>query len=288
MPRTISANLKLHLQGDTQTLAFCAKVTRRDGTIQGFTSADFTFEFESVFYEECDSIIASGIRTTEGTGVDNLDVIGLIDAEQITDVNLRAGFYDAATIEIFVINYLDLTQGKLTLTSGKFGELHFKDGEWTAEVRSLMQHLAQQFGELTSPLCRVKTLGDTRCKFVLVSGTHVNARTVFSVTSATVLTFDADAAATGFYNNGLVTFSSGDNNGLIKEIKSHVLVGGRANLTLAEPFPFTVVAGQTAVLTVGCDRRIETCIATFNNAKNYRGEPHLPGSNYAMKRGAKA
>ena len=288
MPRTISAALKLHLQGDTQTLAFCAKVTREDGTVQGFTSCDFGIEVETVLYEECDTVVASGVRSTEGTGIDNLDLIGLIDADSITDVNLRAGRYDGAIVEIFVVNYMDLTQGKLILVAGTFGELQFKDGEWIAEVRSLMQRIAQQFGELTSPLCRVKTVGDVRCKFVLVTGTHVNPRTVFSVTSTILLTFDADAAATGFYNYGLVKMTSGDNVNITRTIKGHTLTGGRAVLTLADPFPFAVLVGQTGVLTVGCDRRIETCIAKFANALNYRGEPHIPGTDQILKRGRNA
>lgn len=288
MPRTISVALKAHLQGEQQTLAFCVKVTRRDGSVQGFTSGDTTLEVDGVFYEACDTVAASGIRSSEGTGVDNLDLIGLIDTESITDVNLRAGIYDGADVELFVVNYEDLSQGALILTVGTFGELLFRDGEWIAEVRSLMQRLAQQFGELTSPVCRVKALGDERCKFVLVPGTHINPRTVFSVTSTIVVTFDADSAATNFYRYGLVEMTSGDNDGLTRTIKSHTLTGGRAVLTLAEPFPFAIAVGNTGILTKGCDRRIETCIADFDNALNYRGEPHIPGTDQIMKRGRNA
>jgi uncharacterized phage protein (TIGR02218 family) len=288
MPRTISVALKAHLQGEVQTLAFCAKLTRRDGSVQGFTSADMTLEVDGVFYEECDTVMASGIRSSEGTGVDNLDIFGLIDAESITDVNIRAGRYDGAEVEIFVVNYEDLTQGQLILVSGTFGELAMRDGEWIAEVRALMQRIAQQLGELTSLQCRVKELGDARCKFVLVVGTHINARTVFSVTSTIVVTFDADTNVSGFYNYGTVEMTSGDNAGLVRTIKSHLLVTGRAQLTLAEPFPFAILAGETGVLTKGCDRRFATCIADFNNALNFRGEPHIPGTDQIMKRGRKA
>jgi len=28
---------------------------------------------------------------------------------------------------------------------------------------------------------------------------------------------------------------------------------------------------------IGCDKRFETCIKKFNNAVNFRGEPHVPG-----------
>jgi len=49
-------------------------------------------------------------------------------------------------------------------------------------------------------------------------------------------------------------------------------------VTLADAPAFAVEAGALALLTEGCDRRMETCSARFGNAVNFRGEPYLPGN----------
>ena len=39
-----------------------------------------------------------------------------------------------------------------------------------------------------------------------------------------------------------------------------------------------VETGCRVELREGCDKRFETCVARFDNAVNFRGEPHLPGN----------
>jgi uncharacterized phage protein (TIGR02218 family) len=39
-----------------------------------------------------------------------------------------------------------------------------------------------------------------------------------------------------------------------------------------------VEGGCKVELREGCDKRFETCTSRFQNAVNFRGEPHLPGT----------
>jgi hypothetical protein len=39
-----------------------------------------------------------------------------------------------------------------------------------------------------------------------------------------------------------------------------------------------VEIGCIIELREGCDKRFETCVTRFANAENFRGEPHLPGT----------
>lgn len=50
------------------------------------------------------------------------------------------------------------------------------------------------------------------------------------------------------------------------------------DLTLLLPFRASVL-GTNVVLQRGCDKRVETCLAKFNNVPNYGGFPHVPGLN---------
>lgn len=284
--RSLSAGLAAHLAGEALTLAMCVKVSRRDGPTLGFTSLDRDLVVDGLTYEAASSVQASAIQQEASAGIDNLDLMGLLSSDRITDADLRAGRYDGAGLEIFLVNYADLTQGRVVLLRGYIGGVQISDGNYVAEVRSLSQRLSQQIGELTSPLCRVMKLGDTRCGVNLTSFRHT--RTVSQVDSRYVLRFGSTSLASDYFSYGLLTLTSGANIDLAREIKLHTLSGGTtAILTLQEPFPFPVQVGDTGVLEAGCDRRFTTCRTKFANVENFRGEPHVPGTDEILKRGRK-
>jgi phage conserved hypothetical protein BR0599 len=283
MSRTLSAELQDHIGGIVLTMATLVKVTRQDGEILGFTGHDQNLIFDGVTYESTSAVNASSIRSSQTSGIDNLEIVGMLQSARITDADLLAGLYDSADVEVSVVNWADLSMGRLILLTGSIGEITFRDGQYTAELRGLMQRLNQQVGATTSPMCRVKQLGDAECK-VSLAGFQFS-RTVFSVTSATVITFAADASASDTYTYGRVIFTSGLNAGLEREVKRHILVTGRAQITLQEAFPFVVAVSDVATLEVGCDRRLTTCISRFSNSANFRGEPYLPGTNQILRRG---
>lgn len=281
--RTVPTGLASHIAGEELTLAQCVKITRRDGQVFAFSTCNEDLEVEGVVYSAADSVSATAQRSTVGTGVDNLEFIGLLTAETVTEEDLLAGRFDGAAIEIAVVNWADPGAGKIILLSGWLGNVQLTDGQFVAEVRSKAQKLSQKIGELTSPLCRVHRLGDSRCKAALESFRHD--RTVYSAGSRREMVFDADAAATGYYDCGLVTFTSGANEGLCREVKAHVVDDGRAAVELQEEFPFEIEVGDAATLEAGCDRRLETCHGKFTNVLNFRGEPHLPGNEKMLERG---
>ena len=49
------------------------------------------------------------------------------------------------------------------------------------------------------------------------------------------------------------------------------------NITVVDPFPFQIKAGDLLEVHAGCDKRFVTCRNKFSNVENFRGEPHLPG-----------
>jgi uncharacterized phage protein (TIGR02218 family) len=40
--------------------------------------------------------------------------------------------------------------------------------------------------------------------------------------------------------------------------------------------------GDGFIITAGCDKQFSTCKAKFNNALNFRGYPHMPGSDFVL------
>jgi hypothetical protein len=80
-------------------------------------------------------------------------------------------------------------------------------------------------------------------------------------------------SGSGYFDFGLMTFTSGANNGLSGEVKTYV----PGQWTLEIPFPYTIAGTETYSMRAGCDKSLATCKAKFSNVINFRGEPYLPG-----------
>jgi hypothetical protein len=87
----------------------------------------------------------------------------------------------------------------------------------------------------------------------------------------------------GYFDRGVITFTSGLNNGFSMEVKSYTT----GQITLALPMPYAVAAGDTYSLVAGCDKSLTTCRDRFDNIVNFRGEPYLPGADKLIQVGRK-
>lgn len=279
--KTISTELATHLAGDVTTLATCWKLTRTDSTVMGFTSHDTNLTIDSQLYEAESGFTPSAIGNDAGLAVDNLDVEGMLNSSTITEADIMAGRYDFDEIEIFQVNYNDVSQGKLQLRRGWLGEVSLSQQHFVAEVRGLTQKLSKTLGELFSPSCRAN-LGDVRCGVSLASYTATG--TITSVTSNRVFSDSALTEDDGYFNFGVITFTGGNNNGLRMEVKTFV----DNEISLVMPMPYSVQVGDGYSMVAGCDKRFATCRDIFNNVLNFRGEPYVPGVDHILQTSATA
>lgn len=269
--KTISAGLSEHLAGEVTTLATCWKLTLTNETVKGFTDHDKNLVIDKIEYQAATGFLPTAIANTADLAVDNLDVEGMLDSASITEEDIMAGIYDFAEIEIFQVNYEDLSQGKLKLRKGWIGEVSIGKNRFVAEVRGLAQKLSKTIGELYSPSCRA-ILGDSRCK-VNMAGFTVTGE-ITNVTSNRIIKDSARSEEPGYFTGGKITFTSGNNSGLAMEIKEF---GAGGLIELALPMPYSIEVGDEYSMQAGCDKSFETCKAKFDNVINFRGEPHVPG-----------
>src|SRR5208282_842282 len=80
-------------------------------------------------------------------------------------------------------------------------------------------------------------------------------------------------ATSGYFDNGVVTWLTGNNAGLSMEVQSYV----PGQVILFQPMPYLIQVGDTYTISAGCDYSFATCKARFNNVLNFRGEPYVPG-----------
>lgn len=277
--KSLTPALAAHLAQEVTTLCTCWKATLQNGTAFGFTDHTSDLVIGGVLYESASGYTPTAIQGNSNLAVDNLEVVGLLDSATITDADLNAGLWDYADIEIFQVNYADLTMGSNRLVKGRTGEIKYGRQEFTAELRGLAQQLQQTIGEVYSASCRAQ-LGDARCKVDLAPYTF--AATVTGVTDQRQFAAAALIQPAGYFAYGKVIFDSGANAGLSMEVKASP--PGAIELQL--PMPYPVAIGDAFRAIAGCRKRFqEDCKAKFSNVINFRGEPWVPGNDQMLKAG---
>ncbi len=162
--KTLTSGMTTHIGQTVTTLAMCWGITRVDGVQLYFTSHDRDLVVDGNTYLSAQGFNPTSVSNDSAMSVDNLDVVGVLDNAQITELDMRLGKYDYADVELFLVNWSDLTDGKIKVRKGRLGELSISpSGTFNAEIRGLMQQLQQAIVEVTTPSCRAD-LGDRRCK----------------------------------------------------------------------------------------------------------------------------
>lgn len=284
--KLLNSTLQNHLQQEVTTLCWCWRITRTDGVILGFTNLDFDLRIDGVSYAAATGFTPSAIASDNTLSVNNLEINSLLNDATISAADLIGGKFDHARVDIFLVNYLDLptdldaTSPKhLLLVSGVLGEIKSSDYSFSAEIRSKAQFLAQKTTNLTSKLCRYD-LGDIKCTVDLTPFRHNLA--VASVTNSRIFTVDASFDKfDGYLDYGNVAFSSGANNGVRAMVATYV--SSTRTITLFEPAPFELAAGDTLVAIAGCRKTTQDCQGRYANILNGGFEPHVPGADSYLR-----
>lgn len=268
--KTISAPLKAHYALGTTTIARCWKCTRADAQVFAFTNNTRALEVNGVIYQGASGMSPSAIENRMDMSVANLEVAGFLDDESITEADLLKGLWDDAELEIFEVDYLDVSKGRLILSYGRLGAVKTTEVGFFAELRGLAQFAQQPVGGYYTKTCTAN-LGDAQCK-VDVEALRVSGEVI---TVATRASFATDlVAADDVYGAGLLTWVTGANAGAIVEVFDQDASG---NIDLAFAMPDNVAAGDTFTIIPGCrKRRSEDCRIKFSNINNFRGFPDVP------------
>ena len=273
--RTLPPGLQDHLDSGATTLAWCWKLEPRNGAVLGFTDHDRDLSFDGVTYRAEAGFTGSAIETALGLAVDNLEVASALSAESLSEARLSAGFYDNAAIEIWLVNWADVSQ-RVLLRSGNLGEVSHGELGFSAEVRGLAHHLNQPRGRLFQFGCDAE-LGDQRCGIDLNDPLYRGEGVVMSVTeNRRLIVTGLEGFADRWFARGRLQWTSGINVDRAMEVKAH-----RGNVielwrAMSEP----IAPGDEFTVTAGCDKQFSTCKAKFANGVNYRGFPHMPGNDF--------
>ena len=273
--RTLPDGMQDHLASGTTTLAWCWKLTPRNGDPLGFTDHDRDLAFDGVTYKAQAGFTGSAIETSLDLAVDNLEVTSALSADTLSEAKLRAGDYDNAAIEIWLVNWSDVSQ-RVLLRAGSLGEVSHGELGFSAEMRGLAHHLNQPKGRLFQFGCDAE-LGDQRCGIDPDDPAYRGEGVVVTVSENRRLTVSGlEGFAERWFARGRLQWMSGANADQAMEVKVHR--GSVIELWQAMSAP--IVAGDEFAVTAGCDKQFATCKAKFSNGVNYRGFPHMPGNDF--------
>lgn len=274
--KTLPAGLQEHLDSGETTMAFCWRVVREDGTVQGFTEHDENITFDSLTYLASSGFTGSKIQSSLGLSIDNLEAKSALDNTTINEDDLAAGRYDNAEVEVYWVNFENVAQ-RVLVSKGNIGRVKREELAFTAELRSMSHRMNQRVGRVYQKTCDV-ILGSARCGVNLASFTSTGS--VSSVTTNRIFSVSIAANDTdGYYSFGLLEFTSGLNNGLKFEVKSH----SQGLINLWEVTPFNVSVSDTFSIIAGCDKYGSTCHSKFNNMINFQGFNRIPGRDNFLK-----
>lgn len=236
-----STSFKDYLQGSTLTLATCWRLVAKSGKTVAATShtKDLTLTaYPNIVFKSAQGVVPSAVDNEAGLGSAGLEVDGVFAVDVISEESILNGDWDAAYFEVFTINYETPAMGEYVMFAGYIGNVKTYGQRFRAEGRPLSSKATQEIGMLYTPKCTVRLLGDSRCKLV-VDGS-VNAadglpiRVTGTVTTGGSNVEFSDSSKnlpTGFFDYGILEFTSGVLAGKQSEIRSFIGTGQVQNLT---------------------------------------------------------
>jgi uncharacterized phage protein (TIGR02218 family) len=280
--KALSPALQAHLDAGTTTLAWCWRLTRRDGGVFGFTDHDRALEFDATAFEPEAGMTASELRHGSDLAVDAQDAEGALTSERISEPDIAAGLWDGAEVEVWRVNWQDTSQ-RVLLRRGAIGQIRRGRLAFVAEMRSLAHVLGQTVGRVFQSTCDA-SLGDARCGVDLEAPAFRGAGVMLEVRRDRAFRVSGlSGFEVGLFALGALDWTSGANAGLRFEVAQHDVREASVALTLMQAPVRQVAEGDAFVVRAGCDKRLETCAGRFANALNFRGFPHIPGNDAVIR-----
>lgn len=277
--KTRSIALAAHQALGSTTLAWCWLVTRKDGAQLAVTTCARDLLFEGVLYLSRGGFNPKAIAQEATAAVVNTEIDSFL-SDDVTESGIQTGLWDGADVDICEVNYRDLSMGKMRIGRFTMGDVKVGRSAFNAELRGMTQSLQKNVGRVYTKGCPWKFGDPDTCRFD-VESTRVSGA-ITSVADRRTFSDSSRAEAVDFYTAGVLTFTSGDNEGASLEVYSF----GSTQFVTHLPFNFNVAVGDTYTVIRGCRKRYtEDCRTEYSNTNNFGGFNDVPGGDIVLGMG---
>lgn len=160
--RAIPADLAARIESGAATLCHVWLLTRRDGSVAGFTDHDRDLDHGGVVCLASAGWTAGAADAALGvSGAGAMAVAGVLDAEVLAEADLAAGLYDGARVECRRVDWSAPTLF-VSLWTGAIARVRREGEAFTAEIEGALAGLDRVAGRSYGQLCDAN-LGDARC-----------------------------------------------------------------------------------------------------------------------------
>lgn len=277
--KNLSNNIKQLLEHNYLKLVKCFKITLKNGDIVGLTEHSQDLIIENIIYNSSYGFESNDSNFTTDLSNNSSEIVGLIDNKDIQINDILSGKFDNAKIEIFYIHLDDKNFEKIHVTTGNITSVNINGEKVNFVIDNVLNVLDKTIGDIYSPLCRAQFCGN-KCSLNINDYTFTSKIT--HIVSDTEFLYDISIIGIkdkNYFKYGTITFIDGKNINQSIEIKQSFDNSIVLNTKLNHP----ITVGDMFKIVVGCDKTISNCIHKFNNAINFRGEPHITNTTKVYK-----
>jgi uncharacterized phage protein (TIGR02218 family) len=254
-------------------------VTLSGGSVLRWSGSDLALSGGGNTWALGPGLKRNGVRFIVGVEVDALNIT--LNDNASTTINgvplvqfIRAGGLNGARIQLdkaFWGATDTAPVGAVQWFAGRVAEVSTDRYEARITVKSDIELLDVMVPRDLYQAGCLNTLYDSMCGLDKTA-LAVNS-TASGATESRRITFShALGQADGYFDLGVVKFTTGANAGISRTIKTHVA----GSITVLQPWPFPVAVSDAFTAYPGCNKLQSTCTSKFGNLARFRGMPYIP------------
>ena len=267
--RQIKPHIRISkLSSSVTEYAICWHIKLKNNQEIGFTTHDNDIKINGFNYLSKALIRYDTIQKSTNLLREFDEIAGIIDHEFIKENDILKGKFDNALLSIYLVNYKNIKQPQHLLKQGYISNIRYSNEQFYANISPLTEKLDSNITQSFSPYCRAKFC-DERCK--LDKSIYTKIGQIHKIISRNSFLDEDRSEDNYYYNFGMIKFLSGKNKGIGLEISNFY----NKVIEIILPPLIELNLGDKYEIIAGCDKNFLTCINKFNNAINFRGEPHI-------------
>jgi len=249
-------------------------ITRRDGVQLGFTDHDNALVVGGVVCDPATGFLASQWAEVSGLTVSDMSAAGVIAGDVLNEKDIESGFYDLAFVDFYGVDWQ--TGEAQIIAKTQIHEINRDNNGIEFDLRGLSAKAASERAAIFSRRCGLD-YGGARdpengrgCGIDLTQAEFHFAGPVETVRGVRQFTVAAASFAAGWFNNGLITWTSGANIGVDRRVRASALENGGQLFTFDRGMPNPVQVGDEMKVVGGCDGSFTSC-KIRENARRFGG-----------------
>jgi len=166
--RNIPEEMAVRIESGAATLCHVWRLERADGAVMGFTDHDRDLVVDGVVCRAASGWAAGAGESAIGLAAGSVSAAGALDDEAISEADVAAGLFDAATVELWRVDWgrPDL---RVRLWAGTLAKIRREGDGFVAELEGPLAKLERVVGRTYGRMCDAR-LGDQRCGVAEAAG----------------------------------------------------------------------------------------------------------------------